>query len=96
MREIGVLFWIVFGLLGGNIHAGGDSAAVNDALKQVSAAMEGMRGVVATVDYTEIVGEQSLQGSGKLHVLSSGFVRADIEGDEPRTVLLAPPYLYTY
>jgi outer membrane lipoprotein-sorting protein len=96
MRGIRVISWFVFGLLGAGVHAGGGSAAANDALKQVSAALEGMRGVVAEVDYTELVGETSMQGSGKLYVLSSGFVRADVAGDEPRTVLLAPPYLYTY
>ncbi len=88
--------WILFGVLGAGVSAGGDKAAVNAALKQVTQALGDVRGVVADVEYAEIVDQRPIHGTGKLYVSSLGYMRAEIGGDEPRTVLFHPPRLYVY
>jgi outer membrane lipoprotein-sorting protein len=88
--------WLMVGVLGAGVSAGGGSAAVNAALKQVSKATKGVRGIVAEVEYAEIFGKRPINGSGKLYVHFAGYSRAEIAGDEPRTVLFSPPYLYVH
>jgi hypothetical protein len=84
------------GLLGAGLGAGGDSSEVNAALKQVSKATKGLRGIVAEVEWAEDVGERSVHGSGKLFVHFAGLLRVEVGGDVPRTVLFSPPYLYIH
>lgn len=88
--------WVLFGFLGANVNADGDAAAVNAALKQVTKALGDVRGVVADVEYAEIVDKRPIHGTGKLYVDFRGYMRAEIGGDEPRTVLFRPPNLYVY
>jgi outer membrane lipoprotein-sorting protein len=93
------IHWIcclLVGVLGAGVSAAGDSAAANAALKQVSKATKGVRGIVAEVEYSEIVSKRPINGSGKLYVHFAGFLRVEIAGDEPRTVLFSPPYLYIH
>jgi outer membrane lipoprotein-sorting protein len=93
IRWIGCL---VVGILGAGVSVAGDAAAVNAALKQISKATKGVRGIVAEVEYTEVVGKRPINGSGKLYVHFAGFVRVEVGGDEPRTVLFSPPFLYIH
>jgi outer membrane lipoprotein-sorting protein len=95
-RRLRWIGWIMVGVLGVGVNAGGDSAAVKAALKQVSKTTKGVRGIVAEVEYAEIVGKRSINGAGKLYVHLAGALRAEIAGDEPRTMLFNPPYLYIH
>ena len=88
--------WVVVGVLAAGTSAGGDSGSVNAALKQVSKATKGVRGVVAEVEYTETVGRRPINGSGKIYVSFDGLVRAEVGGDLPRTLIFNPPYLYIH
>ena len=88
--------WILLGALGANVHAEGDSTALNAALKQVTAALGDVRGVVADVEYAEVVNRRPINGTGKVYVNLRGAMRAEIGGDEPRTILFLPPNLYVY
>ncbi len=88
--------WTVVGFLVAGASAGGDSGSVNAALKQVSKATKGVRGIVAEVEYTETVGKRPINGSGKLYVSFDGMVRAEVGGDTPRTLIFTPPYLYIH
>ena len=95
MRGTNVAVWVVLGLFAAGASAGGDSAT-NAALKQVGKAAEGWRGLVADVEYSEIVSKRSINGSGKLYAHFTGILRVEIGGDEPRTILLARPWLYIH
>ncbi len=88
--------WMVVGFLVAGASAGGDSRSVGAALKQVSKATKGVRGIVAEVEYTETVGKRTINGSGKLYVSFDGLVRAEVGGDAPRTLIFTPPYLYIH
>lgn len=70
--------------------------SVDSVLKQVSRATKGVRGVVADVEYAEIVGKRPIHGTGKVWVSFDGSVRAEIGGDKPRTLIFAAPYLYVH
>jgi outer membrane lipoprotein-sorting protein len=78
---------------GGPVEA---ADAATAALKQISKATEGLRGVVADVEYSEIVDKRSMGGSGKLYFHDAGLMRIEIGGDEPGTVLFRPPLLYIH
>lgn len=95
-RGIRLSGWVIVGLLATGISAGSDSDKTNAALKQVSKATKGLRGLVAEVEFIETVGERTIDGSGKIYVHFGGGLRAEIGGDEPRTVLFTPPYLYIH
>ena len=95
-REMYLIGWVVIGVLVAGASVGGDSGSVNAALKQVSRATKGVRGIVAEVEYAETVGKRSINGSGKLYVSFDGMVRAEIGGDTPRTLIFTPPYLYIH
>jgi outer membrane lipoprotein-sorting protein len=91
-----MLGWIMVSVLAAGASAGGDSGAVNAALKQVSKATKGLRGVVAEVEWDEIIGKRSINGSGTLYVNFAGVIRVDIEGDTPTTVIFSPPFLHIH
>lgn len=88
--------WVLLGALLANVGVSGDSAALSAALKQLTKATEGVQGIVADVEYTEVVSEQPIHGTGKLYVNSLGCMRAEIGGDDPRTVLFYSPDLYVH
>ena len=90
------IHWLVIGVLAAGVSAAGDSGSVGAALKQVSKATKGVRGIVAEVEYTETVGKRTINGSGKLYVSFDGSVRAEVGGDAPRTLIFTPPYLYIH
>jgi len=92
-RLIGTLFALVF--LAGPGQAG-DSDSVDAALKKLTKATKGIRGVVTEVQYAEVVEQSPYDGSGKLYVDLNGSMRVEIEGDTSLTMLFLPPYLYTY
>jgi outer membrane lipoprotein-sorting protein len=94
--EARLLGLLMTGVLAAGVSAAGDAGATNSALKQVSKATKDVLGIVAEVEYSEIVGKRSIDGSGKLYVNFAGLVRAEIGGDNPRTVLFSPPYLYVH
>ena len=96
MRGIRMAGWVVASLLAICGSAAGDSDAANAALKQITKATKGLRGIVAEVEYSEIVGKRSINGSGKLYVHYAGILRVEVGGDQPRTVLFSPPFLYTH
>jgi outer membrane lipoprotein-sorting protein len=95
-RGIGVLGWMMVGVLATGVSSGGNSGEVNAALKQISKTTKGIRGVVAEVEWAETVGKRSVNGSGTLHVSFAGVMRVDIEGDAPATVIFSPPFLYIH
>lgn len=90
--------WLMFLLLGPVVLAAsaGEPADLDAVLTQAARALEGMQGIVAEVDFSETVGEQSIDGAGTLHLTLDGFVRAEIGGSQPRTLLYTPPFLYIY
>jgi outer membrane lipoprotein-sorting protein len=96
MRGTCLAAWVVVGLLATCANAAKESEATIAALKQVTKATKGLRGVVADVDYSEILGKRTINGSGKLYVHFAGILRVEIGGDEPRTVLFTPPLLYIH
>ena len=78
IRWIGCL---VVGILGAGVSVAGDAAAVNAALKRISKATKGLRGVVAEAEFSEIAGDRSIEGAGKLYVHHAGVARAEIASD---------------
>jgi outer membrane lipoprotein-sorting protein len=96
MRGIRLAGWVVVGLLATCANAAKESEATIAALKQVTKATKRLRAIVADVDYSEIVGKRTINGSGKLYVHFAGILRVEVEGDEPRTVLFSPPSLYIH
>jgi outer membrane lipoprotein-sorting protein len=96
MRGTRLAAWVVVGLLATCANAAKESEATIAALKQVTKATKGLRGVVADVDYSEILGKRTINGSGKLYVHFAGILRVEVGGDEPRTVLFTPPLLYIH
>ena len=95
MRGIRPAIWVVVGLLAGAAAAGSSDEA-KTALKQVTKATKGLRGVVADVEYSQILGKRSINGKGKLYAHFAGILRVEIGGDEPQSVLFSPPFLYIH
>ncbi len=95
-RSISWAGWVLCAVLCAHVSAGEDATALNAALKQVTKALGDVRGVVADVEYNEVVERRPIHGTGKLYVDFRGYMRAEIGGDEPRTVLFHPPNLYVY
>jgi outer membrane lipoprotein-sorting protein len=85
--------WVLFGLLVCTISVADETGA---ALKRISKSLKGIRGIVAKVEYSEIVDKRAIEGRGKLYVEFLGQVRVEVGGDDPRTVLFTPPYLYIH
>lgn len=85
-------------LLAGGVLAAGDASnkEVTAALKDVTRATKGVRGLVADVEFSEVVDKHPIHGTGKLWVHFGGILRAEIGGDVPRTILFTPPWLYIY
>jgi len=70
-------------------EAGAAEWTVKAALKQIDRATEGMRGLTGKVDWTEQIEGQRFEGSGDLWVdLAAGQMRAEITGNNPRTVIV--------
>lgn len=76
--------------------AGETDKAASDALKQVSRAIEKVVGIQAEVEYSEIVWDKPIKGTGTIFVRFDGRARLEIGGESPRSVLLIPPYLYIH
>jgi len=95
-RDLQRIGWAVILVLAAGASVAGDSGAVNAALKQVSKATKGVRGIVADVEYAETVGKRPIRGSAKLYVSFEGLVRVEVGGDSPRTVIFNSPYLYIH
>ncbi len=93
-REFRRIAWVVAAVLVAGTSPGGGS--VDAALRQVSKATKGVRGIVAEIDYAEVAGKRSINGSGKLYVSFDGMVRAEVGGDTPRTLIFVPPHLYIH
>ena len=85
---------IAIGVL--SVGASTAGGSVDAALKQVTKATKGVRGIVAEIEYAEIVGKRPINGAGKLWVSFDGLVRAEVGGDTPRTLIFAAPYLYIH
>jgi len=88
-----IISWALIGFFVCTAGAGDEAGA---ALKQINKATKGIRGLVAEVQYSEIVGKRSIDGRGKLYVSFVGLMRVEVAGDDPRTVLFSPPYLYIH
>jgi len=96
MRGIRLAGWVVVVLLATCANAAKETEATNAALKQVTKATKGLRAIVADVEYSEVLGKRTINGSGKLYVHFAGILRVEVGGDEPRTVLFSPPLLYIH
>jgi outer membrane lipoprotein-sorting protein len=59
-------------------------------------AVKGLHGLTAELDWDELVCSQKVVGSGKFYVNFAGQARADVAGDNPRTLIAMPPFLYIY
>lgn len=73
-----------------------DSKETDAALKQLNKTTKKIGGIVAEVDYAEIIGKIPKGGKGKFYVHYDGMVRVDVEADSRRTILFIPPYFYDY
>jgi outer membrane lipoprotein-sorting protein len=95
MRGIRLAVWVAIVLLAvGNVAA--TSGEAKSALKQVTKATKGVRGVVADVEYSQVIGKRSINGEGKLYAHFAGIMRVEIGGNDPRSVIFTPPLLYIY
>lgn len=94
-RRIG---WITIGLilLCSTPGPASDHATLGAAFKQIDKSVKGIGGVVAEVEYSEIIDKRPAFGKGKLYANMGGLMRAEIGGDTPRTILIYPPYLYVH
>ena len=87
---------VVVALLAVGANSSTGPKAVDAALKKVSKATKGLIGLVAEVEYSEIITKQPINGSGKLYVHFGGLMRAEVGGDAPQEMILFPPYLYVH
>ena len=87
---------VVVALLAVGASSTAGSKPVDAALKQVSKATKGLTGLVAEVEYSEIISKRSVSGSGKFYVHFGGLLRAEVGGDTPQEMILFPPYLYVH
>jgi len=69
---------------------------VSAVLKEMDQAMKDNRPVKAQVRWDEMLAGQKATGTGTMYVDLEGKVRAEVGGDNPRTVLALPPFLHVY
>jgi outer membrane lipoprotein-sorting protein len=69
---------------------------VKSALKQVDEATKDVRGIAAEVHWNQLIGSTTIDGAGRLRVTMDGKLRADVEGNAPRTIIGIPPRFYVH
>jgi len=69
---------------------------LKDALKQIDRALEDLSGLTAEVAWEEQVESEKVEGRGKVWISLDGRFRGEVEGGNPRTMLLVPGTLHVY
>ena len=87
---------IMIGALLFFVSAVAEFDSLKSAFKHIDKSTRGMSGIVADVDYSEVIQKRPAFGKGKLYANMGGLMRAEIGGDTPRTILIYPPYLYIH
>jgi len=95
------VFWIaaVLSVTVALSQGGADPQAgwtVSSVLKETDRATKDYHRVRAEVRWDEMLAGRKASGTGTMYVDFEGKVRAEVGGDNPRTILAMPPFLYVY
>ena len=69
---------------------------VKKALKQIDRATKDLRWLTADVSWNERLERLRIEGEGKVWVDLAGRMRGEVQGSNPRTILITPPYVYVH
>jgi outer membrane lipoprotein-sorting protein len=77
-------------------EVGAEGWTVKRALREIDRALSDLRAVEVRAEWNELFESQRVDGAATMWIDLAGRVRADVEGDNPRTILSVPPYLWIY
>jgi len=98
IRHLAWVLTVLFVALS-SAQAGSDKEVtwtVKSVLKEMDKAVKGLDGLTAELHWDELVCSQKVVGSGKFYVNFAGQVRAEVGGNNPRTIIVMPPFFYIY
>ena len=105
MRMLELVAWRRFcalGIAGASLFTAAGAAepqpawTLKDALKQIDRAVKDLRGLTADVRWEEQIESQKVEGQGKVWIRLDGRFRGEVEGSNPRTIVVVPGMVHVY